>query len=42
MGKKKRTNKEFKFRVGIDSYKMDDVIIYFIFDVNILPKRTCE
>lgn len=42
VGKEKRTNREFKFRVGIDNYEMGDVILDLGSDVNILPKKTWE
>ena len=40
--KKKRTNREFKFRVEIDNYEMDDVILELGSDVSILTKKTWE
>ena len=42
MVKKKRTNREFKIRVEIDNYEMDDVILDLGTNVNTLPKKTWE
>ena len=42
MVKKKRINREFKFKVEIGNYEMYDVILDLGYDVNILPKNTWE
>lgn len=42
MNKKKRTHKEFKFRVDIDNYEMDEIMLDLDSNVNILSKKTWE
>jgi hypothetical protein len=39
---KKSTNEEFKFSVQIGEYDVDNVILDFGSDVNVLPKNTWE
>ena len=39
VGKRRRTNREFKFIVEVRNYGMEDVMLDLGFDVNILPKR---
>ena len=39
MVKKKRTSREFKFRVEIDNYEMDNVILYLGSSVNFFTKE---
>ena len=38
--RKKRTNGEFRFILQIGEYDIDNVILDFGFDVNVLPKKT--
>ena len=42
VNKKKRTNKKFKFRVEIDNFEMDDILLDLGSYVNIFPNNTWE